>query len=149
MLLLPEHRDPVDRFLIWTAINEGFALVSGGDAFPDYVPHGLKICWSPACNDARHGKFSTGGRDAGCAATCGVSSSRRAPLVLPRSRSLLEQFRPASAGPPALRNFFSKISTVPQPMSYPPRYNHAQIDALLRMIYFPKKSDQPNLSFHP
>jgi PIN domain nuclease of toxin-antitoxin system len=42
---LPEHRDPFDRLLIWTAINEGFSLVSGDDDFPDYVPHGLKICW--------------------------------------------------------------------------------------------------------
>ena len=42
---LPEHRDPFDRLLIWTAINEGFALVSGDDTFPDYVSHGLKICW--------------------------------------------------------------------------------------------------------
>ena len=40
-----DHRDPFDRLLIWTAINEGFSLVSGDDDFPDYVPHGLKICW--------------------------------------------------------------------------------------------------------
>jgi PIN domain nuclease of toxin-antitoxin system len=40
-----EHRDPFDRLLIWTAINEGFALVSGDDDFPAYAPHGLKICW--------------------------------------------------------------------------------------------------------
>jgi PIN domain nuclease of toxin-antitoxin system len=42
---LPEHRDPFDRLLIWTAINEGFSLVSGDDDFSHYVPHGLKICW--------------------------------------------------------------------------------------------------------
>ena len=40
-----DHRDPFDRLLIWTAINEDFTLVSGDDDFPDYVPHGLKICW--------------------------------------------------------------------------------------------------------
>jgi len=40
-----DHRDPFDRLLIWTAINEGFSLVSGDDDFPAYVPHGLKICW--------------------------------------------------------------------------------------------------------
>ena len=45
LLRNPKHRDPFDRLLIWTAINEGFSLVSGDDAFPDYVPHGLKICW--------------------------------------------------------------------------------------------------------
>jgi PIN domain nuclease of toxin-antitoxin system len=40
-----DHRDPFDRLLIWTAINEDFALVSGDDAFAAYVAHGLKICW--------------------------------------------------------------------------------------------------------
>jgi PIN domain nuclease of toxin-antitoxin system len=40
-----DHRDPFDRLLIWTAIHEGFSLVSGDDDFPAYVPHGLKICW--------------------------------------------------------------------------------------------------------
>lgn len=40
-----DHRDPFDRLLIWTAINEGFSLVSGDDKFPAYAPHGLKICW--------------------------------------------------------------------------------------------------------
>lgn len=40
-----DHRDPFDRLLIWTAINEDFALVSGDDAFPVYIPNGLKICW--------------------------------------------------------------------------------------------------------
>lgn len=42
---VPAHRDPFDRLLIWTAINEGFALVSGDEDFPAYAPHGLKICW--------------------------------------------------------------------------------------------------------
>ena len=41
----PDHRDPFDRLLIWTAINEDFALVSGDTDFPFYVPQGLKICW--------------------------------------------------------------------------------------------------------
>ncbi len=45
LLRIPEHRDPFDRLLIWTAINEGFALVSGDDDFPAYAPHGLKLCW--------------------------------------------------------------------------------------------------------
>jgi PIN domain nuclease of toxin-antitoxin system len=40
-----DHRDPFDRLLIWTAINDDFALVSGDNAFPDYAPHGLKLCW--------------------------------------------------------------------------------------------------------
>jgi PIN domain nuclease of toxin-antitoxin system len=40
-----DHRDPFDRLLIWTAINEDFTLVSGDDAFPAYVAHGLKMCW--------------------------------------------------------------------------------------------------------
>jgi PIN domain nuclease of toxin-antitoxin system len=39
------HRDPFDRLLIWTAIDEGFSLVSGDDDFPGYAPHGLKLCW--------------------------------------------------------------------------------------------------------
>ena len=42
---LPEHRDPFDRLIIWTAVSEKFFLVSGDDAFPAYAPHGLKICW--------------------------------------------------------------------------------------------------------
>ncbi len=40
-----DHRDPFDRLLIWTAINEDFTLVSGDDQFPAYTVHGLKICW--------------------------------------------------------------------------------------------------------
>ena len=42
---LPEHRDPFDRLLIWTAISENFSLVSQDEAFAEYVPHGLKLCW--------------------------------------------------------------------------------------------------------
>jgi len=41
----PDHRDPFDRLLIWTAINDDFALVSVDTDFPFYVPQGLKICW--------------------------------------------------------------------------------------------------------
>ncbi len=41
----PDHRDPFDRLLIWTAIQEDFAIISGDDEFPAYVPQGLKICW--------------------------------------------------------------------------------------------------------
>lgn len=40
-----EHRDPFDRLLVWTAINENFVFVSGDDALPNYVPQGLRICW--------------------------------------------------------------------------------------------------------
>ena len=39
------HRDPFDRLLIWTALQEGCSLVSGDQAFAGYVPHGLKLCW--------------------------------------------------------------------------------------------------------
>lgn len=42
---VPDHRDPFDRMLAWTAIQEGFSLVSGDAAFRDYAPHGLKVCW--------------------------------------------------------------------------------------------------------
>jgi PIN domain nuclease of toxin-antitoxin system len=42
---LPEHRDPFDRLLVWSAIREDFVLVSRDGAMRDYVPHGLKICW--------------------------------------------------------------------------------------------------------
>ena len=41
----PEHRDPFDRLLIWTAINDDLVLVSGDDALPAYVSGGLNICW--------------------------------------------------------------------------------------------------------
>jgi PIN domain nuclease of toxin-antitoxin system len=40
-----EHRDPFDRLLIWTAINENFGFVSGDGAIGAYVAHGLKVCW--------------------------------------------------------------------------------------------------------
>ncbi len=42
---IPAHRDPFDRLLIWTAISENFALVSGDGAIRGYLPQGLKICW--------------------------------------------------------------------------------------------------------
>ncbi len=42
---LPEHRDPFDRLLIWTAISEDFSLVSRDGAMRAYVSHGLKLCW--------------------------------------------------------------------------------------------------------
>jgi PIN domain nuclease of toxin-antitoxin system len=42
---LPEHRDPFDRLLIWTAISEDFVLVSGDGSFSGYTAHGLKTCW--------------------------------------------------------------------------------------------------------
>jgi PIN domain nuclease of toxin-antitoxin system len=42
---VPEHRDPFDRLLIWTAIREGFTLVTADRTFAGYAPHGLRICW--------------------------------------------------------------------------------------------------------
>jgi PIN domain nuclease of toxin-antitoxin system len=39
------HRDPFDRLLIWTAIHENYALVSGDEAIRSYGPQGLKVCW--------------------------------------------------------------------------------------------------------
>ena len=43
--MLPPHRDPFDRLLVWTAIREDFALVSRDGAMRAYAAHGLKICW--------------------------------------------------------------------------------------------------------
>ena len=45
LLARPEHRDPFDRLLIWTAINEDLVLVSSDGALPAYVSGGLNICW--------------------------------------------------------------------------------------------------------
>lgn len=42
---LPEHRDPFDRLLVWTAMREGLTLVSRDAAMRLYAPHGLKTCW--------------------------------------------------------------------------------------------------------
>lgn len=41
----PEHRDPFDRLLIWTAINADFVLVSCDHALTGYAPSGLRLCW--------------------------------------------------------------------------------------------------------
>ncbi len=41
----PEHRDPFDRLLVWSAIRENLTLVSRDGAMRIYAPHGLKICW--------------------------------------------------------------------------------------------------------
>lgn len=43
--LLPDHRDPFDRLLVWTAIQEDFTLVSRDGAMNAYTAHGLKLCW--------------------------------------------------------------------------------------------------------
>lgn len=43
--MVPPHRDPFDRLLVWTAIREDFTLVSRDGAMRIYTPHGLKICW--------------------------------------------------------------------------------------------------------
>ncbi len=40
----PDHKDPFDRLLIWTAIRENFTLVSRDANFPLYAPLGLQIC---------------------------------------------------------------------------------------------------------
>jgi len=42
---LPEHRDPFDRLLIWTAIQEGFFLVSCDGALSQYSAHGVSVIW--------------------------------------------------------------------------------------------------------
>jgi PIN domain nuclease of toxin-antitoxin system len=43
--IIPTHRDPFDRMLVWIAINEHCQLVSRDGLMRDYEPHGLKICW--------------------------------------------------------------------------------------------------------
>lgn len=40
---LPGHRDPFDRLLVWTALEEGFTLVSGDEALPGYPDERLKL----------------------------------------------------------------------------------------------------------
>jgi len=40
----PEHKDPIDRMLIWTAIRENFTFVSRDGALPLYQALGLKVC---------------------------------------------------------------------------------------------------------
>lgn len=42
---IPSHRDPFDRILIWTAIQDGFTLVSCDSALPGYSEQGLTIYW--------------------------------------------------------------------------------------------------------
>lgn len=43
--LLPDHRDPFDRMLVWTALRGGLHLVSRDRRMDDYLKEGLKICW--------------------------------------------------------------------------------------------------------
>ena len=40
----PEHKDPFDRMLVWTAIREKFTLVSRDGDLSLYAPFGLKVC---------------------------------------------------------------------------------------------------------
>lgn len=39
----PEHKDPFDRMLIWTALRENFTFVSRDGALPLYEALGLRI----------------------------------------------------------------------------------------------------------
>ncbi|MFN5168366.1 MAG: type II toxin-antitoxin system VapC family toxin [Cyclobacteriaceae bacterium] len=43
--VVPNHRDPFDRMLIWMAIQEDFTLVSKDRNFKQYKNLGLKILW--------------------------------------------------------------------------------------------------------
>ena len=40
----PEHKDPFDRMLIWTALRENFTFVSRDGALPLYQELGLQVC---------------------------------------------------------------------------------------------------------
>ena len=42
---LPEHRDPFDRILVWTAIQHNLHLVSRDKKIAAYASAGLRICW--------------------------------------------------------------------------------------------------------
>jgi len=42
---LPDHRDPFDRLLVWTAIREDLTLISRDGAMRGYTAHGLSMCW--------------------------------------------------------------------------------------------------------
>ena len=41
----PNHKDPFDRMLIATAINNGFTLISKDDNMPLYISDGLSFLW--------------------------------------------------------------------------------------------------------
>jgi PIN domain nuclease of toxin-antitoxin system len=41
---VPDHKDPFDRLLIWTAIRENLTFVSKDGALSEYEALGLKIC---------------------------------------------------------------------------------------------------------
>jgi PIN domain nuclease of toxin-antitoxin system len=43
--LKPKHRDPFDRMLIATAIQNGWKLLSCDDTFDQYKEDGLKVLW--------------------------------------------------------------------------------------------------------
>ena len=42
--IVPGHKDPFDRLLIWTAIKERLTFVSNDGALSEYEALGLKIC---------------------------------------------------------------------------------------------------------
>lgn len=42
---LDEHLEPFDRLIMWTAISEGFSLVSRDRAFSRYSGHRVMLCW--------------------------------------------------------------------------------------------------------
>jgi PIN domain nuclease of toxin-antitoxin system len=42
--IVPGHKDPFDRLLIWTAIKERLTFVSKDGALTEYEALGLKIC---------------------------------------------------------------------------------------------------------
>lgn len=49
---LPQHRDPFDRLLVWTAIRQDLHLISRDRMLADYVKQGLCICstYLPYCS---------------------------------------------------------------------------------------------------
>ena len=42
--IVPGHKDPFDRLLIWTAMRENLTFVSKDGVLPEYEALGLKIC---------------------------------------------------------------------------------------------------------
>ncbi len=39
------HNDPFDRMLIWQSISRNITIISKDEAFPRFVPFGLKLIW--------------------------------------------------------------------------------------------------------
>jgi len=40
-----EHFDPIDRLLIWQAINSDMIIITKDDKFKEYIQYGLRIFW--------------------------------------------------------------------------------------------------------